>query len=159
MDISNQGLDLIKDSESLRLEAYLDTGGVPTIGYGTTRIDGKPVKMGMKINEEQAEQYLRADVKSSVEAVNKLVKVEITQHQFDALVDFVYNVGEHAFETSTLLRELNSGNADDVQHQLLRWNKDNGKVQKGLTRRRLKEAVLFGPRSRQTLIDDYGLDV
>ena len=159
MDVSNQGLDLIKESEGLRLEAYLDGGGVPTIGYGTTHIDGEPVKLGMKITEEQATEYLRADVQDAVQHINDLVKVKLSQPQFDALVDFVYNLGDEAFAESTLLKHLNTGRFGDIQYQFLRWNHDNGKVVKGLTKRRLREAVLFGPFDRKTLIQTYKLDV
>lgn len=139
MKIGKNGLNLIKKSEGFRAQAYLDTGKVPTIGYGTT----KGVKMGQVITEEQATIYLMRDVASAEATVSKLVKVPLTQNQFDALVCFVYNVGSGAFSTSTLLRQLNLGMYDTVPTQLLRWNKDNGRVINGLTTRRQNEGALF----------------
>lgn len=139
MKIGKNGLNLIKKSEGYRAQAYLDTGKVPTIGYGTT----KGVKMGQVITEEQATIYLMRDVAGAEATVSKLVKVPLTQNQFDALVCFVYNVGSGAFSTSTLLRQLNLGMYDTVPTQLLRWNKDNGRVINGLTTRRQNEGALF----------------
>lgn len=139
MKIGKNGLDLIKKSEGFRAQAYLDTGNVPTIGYGTT----KGVKMGQVITEGQASIYLARDVASAEATVTKMVKVPLTQNQFDALVCFVYNVGSGNFSSSTLLRQLNLGMYDTVPTQLLRWNKDNGRVINGLTTRRENEGKLF----------------
>ena len=139
MKIGKNGLNLIKKSEGYRAQAYLDTGNVPTIGYGTI----KGVKMGQVITEEQATIYLMRDVAGAEATVNKMVKVPLTQNQFDALVSFVYNVGSGAFSSSTLLRQLNLGMYDTVPAQLLRWNKDNGRVINGLTTRRQNEGALF----------------
>lgn len=137
--IGTAGLNLIKQFEGFRKAAYLDTGNVPTIGYGTT----KGVKMGQVITESQALEFLQRDVASAENTVNKSVKVPLTQNQFDALVCFVYNVGSGNFNSSTLLKLLNGGQYDQVDEQLLRWNKDNGKVIDGLTRRRVAEGKLF----------------
>jgi lysozyme len=136
---SQRGLELTKHFEGLRLKAYLDGGGVPTIGYGHTN----KVKMGDVWTAQTAEQMLRVDVADSEYAVNRLVKVEINQDQFDALVDFVFNLGEHAFETSTLLRKLNAGDVKGASAEFPRWNKDNGVVVKGLTARRVAEQAMF----------------
>jgi lysozyme len=142
MKIGAKGIALIKQFEGFKNSAYLDTGGVPTIGYGTT----KGVKMGQIITESKAEEYLKRDVSSAEVTVNKSVKVPLTQNQFDALVCFVYNVGSGNFNSSTLLKLLNAGKYDQVDDQLLRWNKDNGKVIAGLTRRRQAEGVLFNTK-------------
>ena len=139
MDISDNGLMLVTASEGLRLEAYLDGGGVPTIGYGHT----KGVKMADKITQYEALVFLRSDIKGSVDVVNKLVKVPLNQNQFDALVDFVFNLGEGAFARSTLLNMLNARNYEGASYEFQKWNHDNGKVVAGLTIRRKKEADLF----------------
>lgn len=132
--------DVVREFEGLRLEAYLDTGGVWTIGYGHT---GEEVKRGLTIGLAQAETWLTEDLREAEGYVSKLVKVGLTQNQFDALVSFVYNIGGTAFGYSTLLRKLNAGDYEGAANQLLRWNKDNGKVIGGLTNRRKKERELF----------------
>ena len=139
MDIGSKGIALIKGFEGFRADAYLDGGGVPTIGYGTI----KGVKMGQTITEAQAEAFLRRDMGLAVSAISKAVTVTLSQDQFDALVCFAYNVGIGAFKGSTLLKLLNAGQYDQVPAQLLRWNKDNGQVVGGLTRRRKAEGTLF----------------
>src|SRR5574343_1083814 len=113
MRVSQSGIDLIKRFEGLRLEAYPDpaSGGEPwTIGYGTTRTPAGPVTPGMTITQAQAEEYLRDDLRFFESRINDLVKVPLSQAQFDALVSLTYNIGAGAFERSTLLRELNAGN-------------------------------------------------
>lgn len=139
MKIGSKGLSLIKGFEGFRSQAYLDTGNVPTIGYGTTR----GVKMGQTITKEQAETALIRDVQSAEKSVTQLVKVKLTQDQFDALVSFVYNLGHGNFSGSTLLSLLNQGHYSAVAPQLLRWNRDNGRIIDGLTRRRKAEGDLF----------------
>lgn len=159
MNISNQGLELIKRFEGLHLNAYLDPVGIPTIGYGTIIIAGKPVSMGTTITEAQADAFLRADIDKFANYINQLVNVPLTQEQFDACVSFVYNLGPTNFKKSTLLRLLNNGRYEEAQPQFLRWNKAGGKVLRGLTRRRLAEAALFGPMSAAQLTEIYRLDV
>lgn len=132
--------DVVREFEGLRLEAYLDTGGVWTIGYGHT---GEEVRRGLTIDLAQAETWLTEDLREAEGYVSKLVKVGLTQNQFDALVSFVYNIGGTAFSKSTLLKKLNAGDYEGAANQLLRWNKDNGKVIGGLTNRRKKERELF----------------
>ncbi len=143
MKTSSQGIDLIKQFEGCELDAYLDAVGVPTIGYGTTLIGGKPVPMGLSITEQQAEEYLAFDLVKFEKAINNLVKVNLTQEMFDALVCFTYNLGVGAFGGSTLLKLLNNGEYEKVPAQFLRWSKAKGKVLPGLVRRRRAEAELF----------------
>lgn len=143
MKINKAGLDLIKEFEGFRGTAYKCPAGVPTIGYGTTRINGQRVRMGSTATREQAEQYLKADVASFERNVASLVKVPLTGNQFSALVSFMYNVGVGAFANSTLLRILNKGDYSGVPAQLARWNKAGGRVLNGLVRRRDAEAELF----------------
>ncbi len=139
MEYSDNGLALTAEFEGLRLEAYKDGGGVPTIGYGHT----KGVKMGDKITQYEALNYLRQDVKKAVDGVNRLVKVPVNQHQFDALVDFAFNLGEEALARSTLLTQLNLRNYSGAAFEFLKWNHDNGKVVDGLTRRCQARMKLF----------------
>lgn len=126
----------IKSCESLRLKAYRCPAGVPTIGYGST----KGVKMGMIITKEEAEKRLRDDLSTAERYVNGL-KVCKTQGQFDALVDFAFNVGCGRLKTSTLLKYIREGKpVSEIQKQFLRWNKSGGVVLTGLTKRRQWEA-------------------
>lgn len=146
MQISYKGKELLKELEGFRQHAYLDTGGVWTIGYGTTKIDGKPVEAGQTITEKEAQQWLDSDLAWAQTAVNKLIKVKLTQNMFDALTSFVYNIGENAFARSTLLQLLNTGQYAAASQQFKRWVYDNKKVVKGLVTRRMKEQALFEER-------------
>lgn len=137
--IGSKGIALIKKYEGLRLAAYRCPAGVPTLGYGST----SGIRMGMTCTESQAEQMLRKDLVRFEAAVNRLVKVKITQNMFDALCSFAFNLGEANLANSTLLRLLNAGDFKGASAQFERWNKAAGKVLKGLTLRRQAEAALF----------------
>jgi lysozyme len=139
MHTSQKGLDLIKSFEGLRLSAYKCPADVWTIGYGTTA----GVKPGQNITKERAEELLREDVKRFEQQVMRLVKVPLTQGQFDALTSFVYNLGAGNLSNSTLLRLLNAGDYAGAAAQFDRWNKAGGKVLAGLVRRRAAERALF----------------
>jgi lysozyme len=89
-------------------------------------------------------EWLDEDLKEAEDAVNRLVKVPLTQGQFDALASFVFNLGEGQFSKSTLLKLLNAGSYDGARDQFKRWVYDNGKVQPGLVKRRMGEAERFG---------------
>ena len=145
MKTSKAGLDLIKQFESFRAAPYLCSAGVPTIGYGTTVYpNGIKVKLSdQKITQQLAETFLQHHVNAIEKDVSKLVKVTLTQNQFDALVSFAYNVGLGAFRDSTLLKLLNAGDIDNASKQFERWNKAGGKVSNGLIRRRKAEKALF----------------
>ncbi len=137
--INQKGLDLIKSFEGLRLSSYDDGVGVWTIGYGHTR----NIRPGMTISKEQAELYLQEDLERFEKAVSRLVKVQLTDNQFSALVAFVFNIGDGAFAYSTLLKLLNEARYHAAAQQFLRWDKAQGKVLPGLTRRRGAEMRLF----------------
>jgi lysozyme len=139
MQISKEGLALIKKFEGFESRAYLCPAGVWTIGYGHT----KDVKEGDEWSQAHAEHMLEIELEEFCEYVNKMVKVPLEQYQFDALVAWVYNLGAGNFKESTLLRVLNQGDYDDVPHQIKRWNKAGGRVLQGLVRRREAEALLF----------------
>lgn len=137
---SEKGLALTKEFEGLRLTAYLDFVGLWTIGYGHT---GHDVHEGMTITQEQADALLTQDVAWAAETVNRLVQVPLTQHEFDAVVDFVFNVGRKAFGNSTMLRKLNAGNYAGAADEFPKWCKAGGKVVAGLVSRRQAEQDLF----------------
>ena len=139
MKISQEGIDLIKHFEGCELESYRCSANVLTIGYGTT----KNVVEGMKISQHQAEELLMKDLEEFEEYVEDLIDVPLEQIQFEALVAWTYNLGPTNLKTSTLRKVLNKGAYDDVAEQIKRWNKANGKVLKGLVRRRNAEAELF----------------
>lgn len=142
--MTNEGLELIKEFEGFREEAYLDVAGVPTIGYGTTLICGYDVQLGMKINKLVAELFLRFDLDGVELEVRDLVHVDLEPHQFDALISFHYNTG--GLSDSTLLRFVNQ-NLPIPERLFTIWNKAhvNGKLVEvdGLTRRRKAEFELY----------------
>lgn len=139
MQTSKKGIEVLKHFESLRLEAYQDSVGVWTIGYGHI----KGVQSGDIITESQAEEMLVEEMPEYEGYVNKAVQVPLTQDQYDALVVWTYNLGGGALRSSTLLKKLNAGEYDEVPAQMKRWNKAGGKALRGLTRRRWSEAHLW----------------
>ena len=139
MEVSKRGLALIQQFEGLRLEAYLDSVGKPTIGYGST----KGVQMGDEITQAQAVELLAADVERHADGVRRLVDVPLTQNQFDALVSLVFNIGVGAFKGSTLLRKLNAGDYQGAANEFLRWTYAGGEELRGLARRREAERAMF----------------
>lgn len=147
MKTSEKGIALIKEFESLELSAYPDpgTGGEPyTIGWGTTVYpSGDEVMLGDTITKEEAEEYLMQDLRRFEIAVDANVQAPLNQNQFDALVSFVYNVGEANFESSTLLRRLNEKKYEAAAEQFTRWVYAGGRKLKGLIRRRQAEKELF----------------
>lgn len=141
--ISQDGIDLIKRFEGLELEAYQDIAGVWTIGYGHT----ETARPGMRVTEDEAEELLRRDLKVFERAVNSLVKVDLRQHEFDALVSLAFNIGGGALRRSTALRRLNAGDRYGAAEAMTWWNKATvgGTLTAvaGLTRRRDAEADMF----------------
>jgi GH24 family phage-related lysozyme (muramidase) len=144
MKSSNDCIELIKEFEGFRPEAYLDVSGIPTIGFGSTRFKGSKVFIGQKITEEEAEEQLRADVGKFEKAVDKMLKVKVSQSQFDALVSFAYNLGPNALQGSTLLKLLNVNPADcGIAAEFTKWHKVGKRPLLGLVRRRIAEADLY----------------
>lgn len=142
--INKAGIDLIKSFEGLKLTAYLDIVGIPTIGYGSTEnISKQDVLNKRTISEVEAENLLAKDIEKFESAVEKSVVIPINDNQFSALVCFSYNVGAGALQKSTLLKMLNNGDISSAAEQFLRWNKAGGKEVAGLTRRRQAERSLF----------------
>ena len=140
MNISENGLKLIKNFEGCRLKAYKCPAGIWTIGYGHT---GRDVKEGLIITQAQAEHYLKNDVIIHSANVSRLVKVPINQNQFDALVSFEYNVGYGNFAASTMLKLINQNKFNDAAQQFDRWVFANKIKLQGLVKRRSAEKNLF----------------
>lgn len=130
---------MLKSFESCELKAYQDTGGVWTIGWGHTR----GVKEGMTCTQQQADAWLVQDLEVAEHDVDLMVLVGLKPWQFDALVDWTFNLGGSNLRKSTLLRKLNAGDYASVPDEMRRWNQDNGKVLQGLVRRREAEAKMW----------------
>ncbi len=143
--VTSNCLELIKQFEGFREKAYSSIeGGTYTIGYGTTMIDGKPVSAGMTISKQKAEQLLVQHIDNiDLPAVKSMTKVLVSQSMIDALVCLSYNVGINALRKSTLISDLNSEKYLQSASRFMDWNKVNGNVSNGLTKRRLAEKNLF----------------
>jgi len=158
MQMSENGLELLKQWEGFELKVYKDSAGLLTIGVGhlLTKselssgkivINGVTVKYANGLTEQQALDLLSQDVQPAENTVNTNVKVPLTQNQFDALVSFTFNVGGGAFKGSTLLKVLNQKQYTEVPAQLLRWTRAGGKVVQGLLNRRQNEIKLWNGQS------------
>ncbi len=142
--ITEAGLAHIKQWEGKRNVAYRDVAGVLTIGFGHTSAAGIPkVRDGMRISDQEADDILRQDLRKFEAAVERLVKVPLTDNQFAVLVSFAFNVGDGAFAKSTLLRKLNKGDYEAVPVELMKWVNAGGKRVQGLVNRRAAEAGLW----------------
>lgn len=146
MHVSTTGLDLLKKSEGFRSHTYNDVNGIPTIGYGHRLLNSESFPSG--ITEAEAVQLLLADLRDAEQAVSRLVKVPLTQGQFDALVDFCFNLGAGRLASSTLLKVLNHGRYQDAAAQLLRWDIADGQENAGLKARREAEIALWNGLSQ-----------
>lgn len=144
MKLSAAGLELIKRFEGFRERVYRDVAGFPTIGYGHRVASSE--SFPEEIDKAQAAAMLANDVCEAERVVGRLVRVTLTQGQFDALVDFCFNLGAGRLTTSSLLRELNAGRYEIAGEQLLRWDFAGGVVNSGLKARRLAEFELFAKR-------------
>ena len=139
MKTSQKGINLIKSFEGCKLQSYRDSVGVLTIGYGHTL----GVYAGMRITLQEAEDLLKNDLIIYESCIHKLVKVNLTQNEFDSLVSWTYNLGCGSLRKSTMLKYLNEGKKQFVTSEMIKWNKAGGQVLKGLIRRREAEATLF----------------
>ena len=139
MNISQEGISLIKKFEGCELEAYQCAAGVWTIGYGST----KDVKEGDTLTQKEADNLLLHEMQEYEGYIKELVKVPLKKNQFDALVSWVFNLGPANLKASTMLKFLNAGDYHLIPSQIKRWNKASGKVLEGLIRRREAEALMF----------------
>lgn len=144
MRISDKGIQFIVKEEGERLTAYQDSVGIWTIGVGHTGwVDSKPVARGMTITKEKSREILRKDLARFERTINEGVIPPLEQHQFDALVSLVFNIGEGAFRRSTLLKLLNRGDYIGASQQFLAWKNAGGRPIL-LPRRRREKAVFDG---------------
>lgn len=159
--INSAALRLIKEFEGFEAEAYKDPVGIVTIGYGTTAAAGVGIspKLGDKITEAQATDYLKRAVdKFAAQILPKITRAP-TGNQFGAMVSLAYNIGPGAFNKSTVLRRFNAGDISGAADAFLMWNKAGGKVLAGLTRRRKAERELFLTPDSATKLPSTSVDV
>ena len=152
LTLSPAGLKLVRSFEGCeqavkgsrgRFRAYVDPVGILTIGWGHTNATGRKIKAGDVWTQDECDEALREDMAKFESGVRALVKVELEQCQFDALVSFAYNCGVGNLKSSTLLRKVNRSDFSGAAREFAKWNKAGGRVLKGLTRRRAAEATLF----------------
>jgi len=144
MKTSNQGKNLIKEAEGLRLDAYLCPAGIPTIGWGHT----KGVKMGQHITIAMAEDMLVEDI-APIERLLNSLKINFRQEQFDALTSWIFNLGAGKFKSSTMYKLILADAKDEeITDSLIKWTYSAGQLLPGLMKRRVAEANLFIGRER-----------
>lgn len=144
MRMTREGLALIRRFEGFRPEAYRDSAGVWTIGYGHTAMAGEPdVIHGQRITRTEGERILTRDLEGFAAGVRRLVTVELNDAQFSALVSFAYNIGLNGFRSSSVLKAVNARAFDQVPRRLALWVKGGGRVLPGLVKRRAAEAEMF----------------
>lgn len=149
MKYDNAGFKLTETFEGLSLTSYWDsTGKVWTIGYGHT---GREIIGGLTWTQAMCEDALAKDIFFAERVVNNLVTVSLNQHQFDALVDFVYNAGAGNFAKSTLLALVNKGDFAGADLEFTRWVYSGNRILGGLVTRRKGEAELFLPKSQMVV--------
>jgi len=141
MHLSAAGLRLMKNAEGFRDRTYIDVAGIATIGFGHRLLPGESFPRG--IDETQGEAILLSDVRSAEQAIEHLVRVPLTQGQFDALVDFAFNLGAGRLAASTFLRDLNAGKFDAAAAELVRWDHAGAQELAGLKARREAELRLW----------------
>lgn len=140
MKLSTKGANFIKKEEGgCRLNAYKCQAGVSTIGYG----HAFKVSKNMRITKEEAERFFRSDIARCEEVVKKYVNVKLKQHEFDALISFIFNTGPYAFPKSTMLKLINKKEFSAAAEEFKKWKYGNGRVLPILVRRRKRERILF----------------
>lgn len=148
MNVTDEGLALIREAEGFRSAAYRDAVGVWTIGYGHTTAAGPPkVERGLVVTRDEAEAIFRRDVEAVAEGVRQVVQQTLSDAKFSALVSFAYNVGLGNFRSSSVLRAVNAGDLAAVPQRLQLWVKAGGRTLPGLVKRRAAEAALFAAAS------------
>ena len=141
MRISDAGLALIKRFEGFSTDVYVCSGGKKTIGYG--HVIGEDEKITIPLPKDEAEEVLREDCRIAEAAVLRQIRAPLTQSQFDALVSWVFNLGEGRMQASTLRRVINRGSHREAPREIRRWVYAGGRKMAGLARRREAEAALY----------------
>jgi lysozyme len=145
MTLTEEIKQFLKSKEGLRLKAYICPAGKWTIGYGNTFYEyGSKVKKGDTISKNRAEELFENILYQFSKEVKSLLKTELNDNQFSALVSFSYNVGIGNFSKSTLLKLVNINPSNpSIKNEFIKWNKGGGKTLYGLTIRRQKEADIY----------------
>ena len=145
MRTSDNGLDHIKKFEGYKPTSYNDVGGLPTIGYGhLIDITLEAYLLNSVITETKALELLAEDVADAERAVNTYVMATLKQHEFDALVSLVYNIGSGNFSSSTVLKRINLREPEAAIVEAWQWfNKVGPNVVQGLVNRRKSEVELY----------------
>jgi lysozyme len=142
MDISKKGLEFIKRAEGFVPKIYNDQGH-PAIGYGYRLTPQEAIKYKDGITEEEAEKLLLNKIKEKIRIIEKLIKVELSQNQQDAIISLVYNIGIGNFQNSSLLKYLNEKKFDLIPDEFRKWRRSGGKILPGLVARREEEIKLW----------------
>ena len=145
MILNKEGKDLIKSFEGCKLKAYKCPAGLNTIGFGSTFYpDGTKVKEGDVITKERADELFDAIADDFVKKVKPLIKKELSDNSFSALVSFAYNAGVGNLKSSTLLKKVNANpNDETIRGEFMKWVRANDRVLLGLEKRRKAEADLY----------------
>lgn len=145
MNVEQSTIDIIVGFEGFEAKAYRDDGGVWTIGYGFTKVNGAPVTQNTPDMTVENANNIIGEILSGTYAaeVNQAIKVALTRNQFDACVSLCYNIGTAGFASSTVAKQCNLGNFQRAANAFLLWNKVNGHVDQTLVNRRQKEKALF----------------
>lgn len=145
--LSVAAVNTVKEFEGFETHAYIDTDGTPVIGYGLSRIAGKPVQIGDRISVEQADRVLNSQLEVIQQELDKAIEVELSDRQLGAIASLAFNVGVEDISNSTLVRKVNQKDFVGAANEFLRWDKANvgGRLVQlpGLARRRYAEQQLF----------------
>ena len=146
-----EAIALIKEFEGFRSQAYIDTNGMPVIGYGLSQILGQPVRVGDRISPQQADLALKAHLEEIYRELDRIIQVSLSDRQLSAIASIAFNVGINSIERSTLVKKVNAQDYLGAANEFLRWNKAHvrGRLIQlpGLTRRRQAERELFLERT------------
>lgn len=154
MVTSSKGVKALASEEGEVLESYQDVAGTWTVGIGNTSHAGP----GITITKAKSRALLKKDLKIAEDAINRLVKVDLSQNMFDSLSSLVFNIGVGAFAKSTLLKKLNKGDYLGAADEFLKWRKAGGRVISGLVKRRARERAMFLDGYEVHSTDDYELE-
>ena len=145
--VSDIAVNLIKEFEGFESQAYIDTDGTPVIGYGLSKIAGKPVQLGDRISPERADAALKSHLQEIDRELAKIIEVKLSEPQKSALASISFNVGINGIKNSTLIQKINDRDFAGAANEFLRWDKANmrGRLVQlpGLARRRSAERQLF----------------
>ena len=136
-------IEHLKLFEGFSSKTYHDLDGKIAIGYGFRKSDIPNLKWGDRITEQEAEEQLKKIINKYGEIVDSLVKTKISTNKRNALISFSYNIGPNAFKRSRLLKKVNSKNFQEVADEFKKWNKSQGRIIRGLIKRRIVEAEMF----------------